>query len=328
MENVQEFSNRDNSKRWPLLDYKACKETYNTLHRWVQLIGKIKMCRSPWTNHSWHTTFRVTPFGLTTGSFDAGGKSAVIDLDLLEHEINFRTSDGERLGFGLEPQSVAQFYERVIRALDYLDIEVKFSLTPSEIADAEPFDKDTFHRTYDPFHVQDLFKALSLMDITFKKFRSRFTGKSSTSQFFWGSFDLAVTRFSGREAPEHPAGFPNLPDNVVKEAYSDEVASFGFFPGNDFHPEAAFYSYAYPEPDGYKEAKIEGFGAYYNSDLGEWILPYKNVVGSKDPEVQILSFFQSCYESAAELGNWDRKKLEGSKWFNELKKGEDSIKLH
>lgn len=314
---------------WPDLNYNACKDTYATLHRWTQIIGKIKMVNSPWTNHSWHTTLQVTPTGLSTTSFsNHSGDAVSIELNFSNHSIRFDSSSGQTLTMPLRSETVASFYQKVRRALRFFDIKAKFDLRPSELPTEETFDKDTEHRAYDPFYVTDFWRALVEIDLVFKEFRAEFSGKSSPSHFFWGSFDLAITRFSGRSAPEHPGGFPNMPDKVVREAYSDELASFGFFPGNEMFPTPAFYSYAYPEPEGFSDTDLKVEGAYYNKDMGEFILPYEEVYKANNPKEKLLKFLRNCYEAAANKGGWDRERLEGSSYLKELQKERGKRKLH
>lgn len=305
---------------WPQLDFQACKDTYETLHRWSQVVGKIKLARSPWVNHSWHATLFVTPTGLGTGAFDAGaGRSLSIDLDFFRHTITFALSDGQVITEGLRSESMASFYCRVEKILSFLNIEAVFERKASEMDESVVFEKDTRHRSYNPFHVTDFWQALCAIDLVFKEFRGDFTGKSSPVHFFWGSFDLAVTRFSGREAPEHPAGFPNIPDIVVKEAYSQEVASFGFFPGNEMYPRPAFYSYAYPEPEGYAQKKLEPQGAFYHPEMREFLLPYEEVAKSGNPKEELLRFLNSAYDAASLTGKWDRKSLAPGKFLGKLR---------
>lgn len=304
--------------RLPELDYRLCKDTYASLHRWVQIVGKIKMACSPWTNHSWHTTLRVTPTGLTTLPFDANGKSASIDLDFSDHTIKFSDSSGIKISEALRSEPVKDFYAKVKKIMEFMDIDAKFDLFPSEIPESLAFDKDGVNRTYNPFHAADFWQALSAIDLIFQSFRAGFSGKSSPVHFFWGSFDLALTRFSGREAPEHPAGIPNLPDLVAKEAYSHEVVSFGFFPGNEMYPRAAFYSYAYPEPAGFSSIPNLLESAFYHTEMGEYLLPYEDVRKSLNPKTMILKFFNATYEAAVNFGGWEREKLEPGKYLKRL----------
>jgi hypothetical protein len=298
-------------KAWPILSYQDARDTYETWQLWTQIIGKIKLAKLPWTNHSWHVTFQVTPTGLTTLSLPDEQQSFQIDFDLIHHRLLITTQSGENRQFGLEGLSVADFYNKVLQALDELDIEATINPVPNELAVAIPFDQDTTHKTYIPEQAAAFHQALLLAHQILTRFRAGFLGKCSPVHFFWGAFDLAVSRFSGRKAPTHPGGVPHLPDWVVQEAYSHEVSSCGFWPGNDFLPEAAFYAYIYPEPAGFKDAPVQPAEAYYHQDLREFILPYEKVRQSPDPEKAVMDFLQSTYQAAADLAGWDRDSLEG-----------------
>lgn len=296
--------------QWPTLSYEDAKETYQTLHLFTQVVGKIKLAKHPWINHSWHVTFLVTPLGLTTSTIPDSHKNFEIDFDFIEHKLNIITSDRNIRTFGLKGLSVADFYFKIINALKELDIKVDISTTPCEMETVIPFEKDTEHATYVPLHVEALHHALLRTQDVLMVFRSEFNGKCSPIHFFWGSFDLAVSRFSGRKAPLHPGGIPHLPDKVVQEAYSQEVFSCGFWPGNEMVPYAALYCYIYPEPEGFNIAKVEPSDAFYHKDLREFILPYESARKSEIPEKQILAFLQSTYEQAANLSDWNRAILE------------------
>jgi hypothetical protein len=297
--------------RWPELPYAAWKDTRDTLHLWTQVIGKIRLAQTPWLNHSWHVTLYVTARGLTTGPMPWQGGAFQIGFDFIDHVLQIRTNDGRLREFSLQPMSVAQFYAGVVVSLKDLGIDVPINLMPNEIPDAVPFDKDTAHKSYDAEYANRFWRVLLAADLVFSKFRSGFIGKSSPVHFFWGSFDLAVTRFSGRTAPKHPGGVPNLPNNVAQEAYSHEVSSAGFWPGGggpiDY---PAFYSYAYPAPNGFADAKVAPAEAFFSKDLGEFILPYDAVRNASDPDAALMEFLQSTYEAAANLAKWDRKGLE------------------
>ena len=294
----------------PALSYQDAKETYATLHLWTQIIGKIKLAALPWVNHSWHVTLFVTPSGLTTSHLSDGKHHFQIDFDFIKHTLKIKTGAGNTAWFSLEGISVADFYTKTFAALKSLGIEVKINPMPNELADVVPFYNDTVHCTYNPEYATALHRALLFSQDILTRFRSEFIGKASNVHFFWGSFDLAVSRFSGRLAPKHPGGIPHLPDWVAQEAYSHEVSSCGFWPGNDSLPFAAFYSYIYPEPDGFSKAKVEPADAYYHPGLGEFILPYEAVRASADPGETLLSFLHSTYNAAASLANWDREALE------------------
>ena len=295
---------------WPQLPLESWSDTYATLHMWTQIVGKIRLAQSPWVNHSWHVTLYVTSRGLTTSPIPYHDRAFQIELDFLNHQLIIETSDGCVGGIPLEPQSVAAFYRRLMDELAKLKLDVKIHRKPNEIPDPIPFDQDEAHRAYDPDYANRFWRILVQSDRILKEFRARFTGKSSPVHLFWGALDLAVTRFSGRRAPEHPGGVPNLPDWVAREAYSHEVSSCGFWPGGGAIPYPAFYSYAYPEPAGFSQAKAQPAGAFYSSDLHEFILLYDVVRQSDSPDRTLLDFLQSTYEAAANLANWDRKSLE------------------
>jgi len=300
-------------ERWPELPYAAWKDTRDTLHLWTQVIGKIRLARTPWLNHSWHVALYVTARGLTTGPMpiSASGGAFQIGFDFIDHVLQIRTSDGRLREFSLVPMSVAQFYAGVIVSLKDLGIEVRINPMPNEIPGAVPFTDDTVHKSYDAEYANRFWRVLLAADMVLAKFRSGFIGKSSPVHFFWGSFDLAVTRFSGRAAPKHPGGIPNLPDAVAQEAYSHEVSSAGFWPGGGGPIEyPAFYSYAYPAPDGFFEAKVTPAEAFFSKELGEFVLPYDAVRSASDPGAALMEFLQSTYDAAANLAKWDRKALE------------------
>ena len=294
---------------WPLLRYEEWKDTLATLHLWTQIVGKIRLRQEPPVNHSWSVTLYVTPRGLTTSAMPyEKSRSFSIDFDFVAHELRIAGCDGETAGFRLEPMSVAAFYGKLFEELGSLNISVPIRTMPSEIADATPFELDTAHASYDRAYVERFQHALLQADRLCKIFRAGFTGKASPVHFFWGSFDLATTRFSGRTAPPHPGGFPNLPDRVTRDAYSHEEQSVGFWPGG-YGQEAAFYSYAYPEPKGFSQARVPE-GAFWNDTLREFMLPYEAVRSSADPDRAVLDFFHATYDAAADLAGWDRAALE------------------
>lgn len=295
---------------WPSLALDAWSDTYATLHLWTQIVGKVRLIQSPWVNHSWHATLYVTARGLTTSPVPYGTRTFQLDFDFVDHQLTVESSDGGHDGFALEPQSVAAFYARLMETMARLDLHVNIRKEPNEVADATPFDRDETHRAYDAEYANRFWRVMVQADRVFKEFRARFTGKCSPVHYFWGAPDLAVTRFSGRPAPEHPGGIPNLPDWVTREAYSQEVSSCGFWPGGGPVPHAAFYAYAYPAPPGYSEAPVRPDAALYSHELGEFILPYDAVRESDAPDETLLDFLQSTYEAAATLAHWDRAWLE------------------
>lgn len=293
----------------PLSDW---KDTADTLHMWTQIVGKIRLAQTPLINHWWNVTLYVTCRGLSTSPMPCDdGRLFHIDFDFIEHRLRVGDSAGNSRSFVLEPISVAAFYRRTMAVLEELDLSVDIWPVPVEIETVIPFAEDETHASYEPEPVQRFWRALVQADRVFTDFRSRFVGKASPSHFFWGAFDLAVTRFSGRTAPPHPGGYPNVGDHVMREAYSHEVHSAGFWPGTGLG-EAAFYAYAYPEPDGFREAAVAPAEAYYHDELGEFILPYAAVQETSAPDAALLDFLQTTYEAAADLANWDRAALERS----------------
>lgn len=295
---------------WPSLPFEAWSETCATLHRWTQIVGKVRLRQSPWVNHGWHVTLYVTATGLTTSSIQYGNRTFQIDFDFVKHRLALHSSDGGTAGFSLAPQSVATFYTRLMQEMAKLELHVKINAKPNEVNDAIRFDQDETNRAYDFEYANRFWRVLTQADRVFKEFRARFIGKCSPVHFFWGAPDLAVTRFSGRRAPEHPGGIQNLPDWVTREAYSHEVSSCGFWPGGDMMPYAAFYSYAYPEPAGFPVAPVKPGAAFYSTDFREFVLPYDVVRQSTSPDSTLLDFLQTTYEAAANLAKWDRTSLE------------------
>lgn len=297
---------------WPELPYAAWKDTYATLHLWTQIVGKIRLANTPWLNHSWHVVLYVTPRGLTTSAIPFGTRAFQLDFDFLDHVLRISTSDGGQKEIGLFPRSVADFHAEIMRALAELGIEVRINELPNEIPDAVRFSEDHVHASYDRDHAERHWRVLLQVNRVMHEFRTSFIGKCSPVHFFWGSFDLAVTRFSGRRAPLHPGGVPNLPDPVTREAYSHEVSSAGFWPGSPGIEYPAFYSYAYPEPPGFSSAPIRPKEAFYSESLREYVLPYDAVRSAPDPDRLLLDFLTSTYEAAAIAGKWDRAALECS----------------
>jgi hypothetical protein len=289
---------------WPALPYEAWKDTYATLHMWTQVVGKIALARSAPLNHSWGVALQLTPRGLSTYALPHGGRSFSIEFDFIEHQLVVQVSDGARRALPLRAQSVAEFYRSTMETLKELDLPVKIWRMPVELTSPIRFDEDTMHHSYDRAAVRRFWQIVGQAARVLNTTRCRFIGKCSPVHFFWGSFDLAVTRFSGRPAPprEGPA--------FMREAYSHEVISHGFWPGNDAIPEPVFYAYAAPEPDGFKTAKVQPAAARYQADFGEFILPYDAVRTDPDPDGALRRFVESTYAQAATLGGWDRDHLE------------------
>ncbi|HJU19003.1 MAG TPA: DUF5996 family protein [Stellaceae bacterium] len=294
---------------WPDLPYPLWRDTAATLQLWTQIVGKVRLALTPWVNHGWQVTLYVTARGLGTSPIPIGNEIFEIAFDLISHQLVLRTSRGEERRLRLEPQTVADFYRRVIDLLNGIGVAVAINEMPNEVPNPIRFSDDDTHASYDAGAAHAFWRALVQADRIFKLFRSGFLGKVSPVHFFWGSFDLAVTRFSGRAAPLHPGGVPGLPDAVAREAYSHEVSSAGFWPGNDAFPHAAFYSYAYPEPAGFRERTVAP-GAYFDAKLGEFILPYDAVRAAAEPDALLLDFLSGTYAAAAETGGWDRAALE------------------
>jgi Family of unknown function (DUF5996) len=295
---------------WPSLPLAAWQDTYLTLHLWTQIIGKIRLALSPNLNHWWQSTLYVTSRGLTTAAIPYKTRNFQISFDFLDRQLQIDTSDGITKKIALAPRSVADFYRTVMDTLSEMGIEVRIWTMPQEMADPIPFDRDDRHTAYNPEYAQRFWRILVQVDRVMTVFRSRFIGKSSPVHFFWGSFDLAVTRFSGRRAPEHPGGVPNMADWVTREAYSHEVSSCGFWPGGGSVVDPVFYAYAYPTPEGFQDYPIQPKEASFSSEMQEFILSYEAVRQADDPDALLLTFFQSTYEAAANLGHWDRAELE------------------
>jgi Family of unknown function (DUF5996) len=294
---------------WPDLPYNSWRETATTLQLWTQIVGKVRLMLTPWLNHGWQVALYVTARGLGTSPIPAGCEILEIEFDFISHRLIARTSRGEARELPLEAQTVADFYHRVIDLLNSIGVPAAIHEMPNEVANPIRFSQDRTHGCYDPGAAHRFWRALVQADRVFKLFRTGFLGKASPVHFFWGSFDLAVTRFSGRTAPRHPGGVPGLPDAVTREAYSHEVSSAGLWPGNEAFPHAAFYSYAYPEPAGFRGRPVTP-GAHFEEALGEFILPYDTVRKAAEPEALLLEFLSTTYAAAAETGGWDRVALE------------------
>lgn len=295
---------------WPELSYQKGKATFDTLHMFTQIVGKIKLASLPWINHSWHITLHITSTGLTTEVMPYKNGSFQVDFDFMEHQLKIKTDKNESKNFNLKGISVADFYTKIFEDLNELGIEIKIKPVPVELFDPIAFKEDTIHATYDDKQVIAFHTALLKIQEVFMQFRSSFKGKCSPLHFFWGGFDLALSFFSGRRAPKHPGGVPGMPDWVAIEAYCREVSSAGFWTGNDMLPEPAFYTYLYPEPEGYKTSTIQPPEAYYHTTLGEFILPYSAVQRAVNPEILLLDFLNSTYRAGADLAKWDRQILE------------------
>ncbi len=295
---------------WPELDWTAWRETAIGLQLRAQIIGKVRLALTPWLNHSWHVPFYLTARGWTTLAIPCGGHILQVDFDLLTDQVILASSSGETRSIALTAGTIADFHREVVATIEALGAESSFDGSPSEMPGYPPFAEDHTARPYDPDAVRAFWRALIQVRRVFYQFRTGFLGKASPIHLFWGSFDLAATRFSGRVAPKHPGGMPGLPDDVACEAYSHEEASVGFWAGSDAFPHAAFYAYAYPEPPGYAEAPVAPDQAAWNSELREFILPYAVVRAAPDPDAALLAFCQSTYDAAADLANWDRAALE------------------
>ncbi len=295
---------------WPEIPFEPWRDTAHGLHLRLQVVGKIRVALAPWENHQWHVTLRLTPRGLTTRPIPHGNGTFSLDLDFVDHTVRVESSNGRRSQLPLEAGSVADFHETLLGTLDSHGIEVEMHGVPNELPDPVPFEQDTEARPYDREAVSRWFRVLANTARIFEDFRGDFIGKSSPVHFFWGAMDLAVTRFSGRRAPEHPGGIPHLPDWITREAYSHEVSSAGFWAGGESHPEPIFYAYAYPNPAGYPEAEVQPEAARWNDTLQEFILPYAAVRNARDPGAALQAFLDSTYHAAATLADWDREPLE------------------
>lgn len=303
-------ADRRSSPAWPNLSLTEWKDTLETLRRWVQMVGKTRLALAAPINHWWHVTLYLTSRGLTTSPMPYGSRSVEVELDFIDHNLLMRTSDGATRAIALLPRTVADFYREYTALLDSLDVRISMRPVPSEMEDTLAFPEDRQHRSYDPDAAGRCWRILSQANRVIQHFRGRFIGKCSPVHFFWGGFDLACTRFSGRPAPQHPGGIPHLPDRIVREAYSHECISAGWWPGAAPVAEPAFYSYSYPEPSGYPEAKVRPSEAYYSPELREFVLPYETVRSAKRPDEVLLQFLQTTYEAGADLGGWNRQALE------------------
>ncbi|MFC4020203.1 DUF5996 family protein [Micromonospora sp. GCM10011542] len=299
---------REPSPPWPRLRVAEWADTRDTLHMWTQIVGKIRMAHTPTINHWWHVTLHLSARGLTTSAVPYRDGAFDIEFDFLDHRLYLRTSDGRSRSVALEPKPVAAFYRETMDALAGLGVQTRIHAVPNEVEPAIPFAEDQVHTSYDGAAAQLFWRQLLQAERVIGRFRSEFVGKTSPVHFFWGAMDLAYTRFSGRAAPPHPGGAPNCPSWVMREGYSHELASCGFWPGGG--AEGAFYAYAYPEPPGYAERRVRPDAASYDVGSGEFLLPYEAVAGSPDPDAVLAEFLRSTYEAAADLGGWDRRALE------------------
>jgi Family of unknown function (DUF5996) len=294
-----------NSDLLPALPFDSWKDTLATLHMWTQVVGKVRLKLCPLVNHFWNVPFYLTPRGLTTAAMPYSGGTVEVRFDFIDHKLLIETSEGRMVALALKPQSVAEFYKAFMAALADLGVTVKIWTMPCEIPDPTPFEKDQIHVAYDPEAVNKFWKITARVDQILKEFRAGFLGKASPVHFFWGSFDLALTRFSGRRAPARPGA-----DSITREAYSHEVSSAGFWPGGGDIKGPAFYSYAAPEPSGFAECKIRPAAAFYHPQMKEFLLMYDDVRSAESPRTALTEFLQSTYDAAADTGNWDRTALE------------------
>lgn len=291
---------------WPELNFHKLADTIATVHLWTQIVGKIRLIKMPWLNHSWHVTLYVSPQGLSTGSIPCASGTFHIDMNFINDELIIISSDGNKETMHLFPRTGASFYDELFLKLQQMNIEAAIYAKPNEVNPAIPFKSDEQHKSYDSIEIKNLWRAIIQIEKVFTRFRSKFIGKSSPVHFFWGAFDLAVTRFSGREAPKHPGGAPNMPDVIMQEANSHEVSSCGFWPGNEQSPVPVFYSYCYPASPEFSQQPVKPAQAFFSKEMGEFILPYEAVRQAVDPEVALMKFLTTTYQAAATTGNWDK----------------------
>ena len=299
-----------NEQNWPTLNFAEMQDTLETLHQWIQIVGKIRLKTMPWLNHSWHTTLYVTPSGYSTQAIPYHGRVFQIDFDFKKHVLLIQCSNAKTLSMDLKPRTVADFYSELFDKLASIGIEVKIHASPNELDPAIPFAENTLNKSYDPKAANALWQAMLQANAVFNEFRSEFIGKSSPVHLFWGAFDLAVTRFSGNSAPLHQGGMPNMPLEVMQEAYSQEVSSAGFWPGSKDSPMPVFYAYSYPSDANFGMQKVQPPEAFYSTEMGEFFLKYEDVQRSNNPETTLLEFLQTTYEAAVSTSIWDRIKLE------------------
>lgn len=299
-------------QNWPILNFAEMQDTIETLHQWIQIVGKIRLKTMPWQNHSWHTTLYVTPNGYSTNAIPYNDKIFQIDFDFRKHQLLIQSSHTETLTMDLQPITVSNFYTELFEKLSGIGIDVQIHASPNEMDPAIPFIENTINKSYDPKVANTLWRAMLKVNAVFNQFRSNFVGKASPVHLFWGAFDLAVTRFSGNPAPLHPGGMPNMPLDVMQEAYSQEVSSAGFWPGSKDSPMPVFYAYAYPSDDRFGEQKVLPPEAFYSAEMGEFFLKYEDVQKAENPEETLYDFLKTTYEAAVHISNWDRKNLERS----------------
>tara|TARA_R110000850_G_scaffold30401_17_gene83790 strand:+ start:139 stop:1050 length:912 start_codon:yes stop_codon:yes gene_type:complete len=299
-----------NEQNWPVLNFAEMQDTIETLHQWIQIVGKIRLRTMPWQNHSWHTALYVTPSGYSTHGIPYQGQIFQIDFDFKKHKLLIQCSNAETITIDLKPKTVANFYKELFEKLSGLGIEIKIHSKPNEIDPAIPFSENTVNKSYDPIAANALWQAMLKANGVFNEFRSDFIGKASPVHLFWGAFDLAVTRFSGNAAPLHQGGMPNMSLEVMQEAYSQEVSSAGFWPGSKDSPMPVFYAYAYPSDASFGEQKVLPKEAFYSPEMGEFFLKYEDVQNSENPEKTLHDFLRTTYEAATNISEWDRPKLE------------------
>ncbi|AUC78269.1 hypothetical protein CW736_02115 [Nonlabens sp. MB-3u-79] len=299
-----------NKQNWPVLNFAEMQDTIETLHQWIQIVGKIRLRTMPWQNHSWHTALYVTPSGYSTHGIPYQGQIFQIDFDFKKHKLLIQCSNAETITIDLKPKTVANFYKELFEKLSGLGIEIKIHSKPNEIDPAIPFSENTVNKSYDPIAANALWQAMLKANGVFNEFRSDFIGKASPVHLFWGAFDLAVTRFSGNAAPLHQGGMPNMSLEVMQEAYSQEVSSAGFWPGSKDAPMPVFYAYAYPSGASFGEQKVLPKEAFYSPEMGEFFLKYEDVQNSENPEKTLHDFLRTTYEAATNISEWDRPKLE------------------
>ena len=299
-----------NEDNWPVLNFAEMQDTIETLHQWIQIVGKVRLKTMPWQNHSWHTTLYITPSGYSTNAISYEGRIFQIDFDFKKHQLLIQCSNAETLSMNLKPRTVANFYNELFEKLASIGISVRIYAKPNEIDPAIPFSENVLNKSYDPDAANALWRTMVKVNAVFNEFRSEFIGKASPVHLFWGAFDLAVTRFSGNAAPLHQGGMPNMPLEVMQEAYSQEVCSAGFWPGSRDFPVPVFYAYAYPGDESFAKQNVLPKEAFYSSEMGEFILKYEDVQNSENPEKKLFEFLRTTYIAAANTSQWDRHKLE------------------